>query len=262
MAQYHGRIAPTPTGYLHIGHAKTFQMAYKRAKHAYGILTLRIEDIDKNRCKEKFIQAAIEDIQLMEIQWDYGPNKAGPHEPYFQSQRLENYSLAKDKLLNDSHIYPCTLSRKDIEKLGIPKDTEGEPIISKKISTQHFDPLKKPNWRFQVPQGQKITFIDNRLGKQNGIAGKDFGDFIIWNRDNIPAYELAVVVDDIAMQITEVVRGEDLLKSTFRQILIYNALSAKPPAFYHCPLMMDKEGNKLSKSNRSKSFRDSLNTAA
>src|SRR5205814_7163809 len=105
------------------------------------------------------------------------------------------------------------------------------------------------NWRFRVPDGEEMEFVDKRLGRQTAIAGKDFGDFVIWRRDNLPAYQLAVVVDDAAMQITEVVRGEDLLLSTARQLLIYRALGVTAPEFYHCPLMKDVSGTRLAKRN-------------
>ena len=103
------------------------------------------------------------------------------------------------------------------------------------------------HWRFRVPDGERIDFLDERVGKQSAIAGRDFGDFIVWRRDDVAAYQLAVVVDDAAMQVSEVVRGEDLLVSTFRQLLLYRALNLRPPKFYHAPLVVDKFGKRLAK---------------
>jgi glutamyl-tRNA synthetase len=111
------------------------------------------------------------------------------------------------------------------------------------------------NWRFRVPQGEKLTFCDAHLGLQKATTGEDLGDFIVWRKDDIPAYQLAVVVDDAAMRITEVVRGEDLLASTFRQLLIYRALGCEPPAFFHCPLVTDENGRRLAKRHDSLSLR-------
>jgi glutamyl/glutaminyl-tRNA synthetase len=111
------------------------------------------------------------------------------------------------------------------------------------------------HWRFRVPDGERIDFLDERVGKQSAIAGRDFGDFIVWRRDHVAAYQLAVVVDDMAMQISEVVRGEDLLMSTFRQLLLYHAFGLRPPKFYHAPMVVDKSGKRLAKRNDALSLR-------
>jgi len=111
------------------------------------------------------------------------------------------------------------------------------------------------HWRFRVPDGERIEFVDERVGKQSAVAGRDFGDFIIWRRDDVPAYQLAVVVDDAAMRISEVVRGEDLLVSTFRQLLLYRALDLMPPRFFHAPLVVDESGKRLAKRHGSLSLR-------
>jgi glutamyl/glutaminyl-tRNA synthetase len=111
------------------------------------------------------------------------------------------------------------------------------------------------HWRLRVPDDERINFVDERLGKQSAIAGRDFGDFVIWRRDDVPAYQLAVVVDDNAMQISEVVRGEDLLMSTFRQLLLYRALGLRPPKFYHAPLVLDESGKRLAKRRGALSLR-------
>ena len=111
------------------------------------------------------------------------------------------------------------------------------------------------HWRFRVPDGERIEFVDERIGRQSAVAGRDFGDFIVWRRDDVPAYQLAVVVDDAAMRISEVVRGEDLLVSTFRQLLLYRALDLMPPRFFHTSLVVDESGKRLAKRHGSLSLR-------
>jgi len=142
-----------------------------------------------------------------------------------------------------------------------PHEGEDEPVYpgTCRTSPGTVPDAKVPTgvtWRFRVPQGEKMAFHDGRLGLQPAVAGVDFGDFVIWRKDDIPAYQLAVVADDAAMQITEVVRGEDLLTSTFRQLLLYRALGLQPPAFYHCPLVTDEKGQRLAKRHAALSLRE------
>ena len=274
--RYRGRIAPSPTGLLHVGHARTFWIAAQRAAERRGTLILRNEDLDPQRCLPEFVDAMIEDLRWLEIDWHEGPDCGGPFCPYTQSQRRDVY-LQSWKLLRDmGAIYPCACSRKDVAlAAGAPNDGDNEPIYSGKCrpaesATQ--DPRLRlagrtnasaptqagpagANWRFRVPDGEEICFTDLHLGPQRIIAGQDFGDFIVWRRDDVPAYQLAVVVDDAAMGITEVVRGADLLKSTARQILLYRALGLAMPEFYHCYLVRDEAGVRLAKRHDSLSIR-------
>lgn len=258
---YRGRIAPTPTGLLHLGHAKTFRTAAQRAQEHHGALILRNEDVDRQRCKPQFVEAYINDLTWLGMVWDEGPDVGGPVGPYHQSERTHFYLNAWQLLKDKGHIYPCTKTRKDLHHAPTaPHDDANEAI---------YPPAWRPppgtgmsartpagvNWRFRVPDNETVAFVDRHCGKQAYIAGKDFGDFLVWRRDNVPAYELAVVVDDIAMQVTEVVRGEDLLKSTARQWLLYRALGAATiPAFYHCPLVLDQTGQRLAKRHHSLSI--------
>lgn len=253
--KYIGRLAPTPTGYLHLGHACTFKVAELRARKFKGNLLLRIEDVDFHRCKEEFTLAALEDLNAVGIHWDYGPDKGGPHHPYYQSKRITGYRQIFDHLKAMGCIYPCTLSRKKLKELDVKKDKEGEFLVSRSLASKHYNESQIPNWRFDVSSYSNIEFVDLRLGLKKAMPCSDFGDFIVWNRDNIPAYELAVVLDDIDMGITEVVRGQDLLKSTFRQLCIYKAMGKTAPDFYHCPLILDGNGKKLAKRSHSKSIR-------
>ncbi len=241
---YRGRLAPTPTGYLHLGHAATFQTVCQRATD--GTLILRIEDLDPQRCKPEFVSAAVEDLRWLGFTWDQGP--------FLQSERREQYLEAFRKLLEGGFIYPCTRSRKDVASAALAPHEE-EPVFPVEWRPSGWAPVGEPsgfNWRFRVPDHEEIFFHDGNYGE---IRRRDFGDFLVWNRDDIPAYELAVVVDDMAMGITEVVRGADLLTSTARQLLLYRALGGEPPAFFHCDLLVDAQGRRLAKRDQALTIR-------
>jgi glutamyl-tRNA synthetase len=264
---YRGRIAPSPTGYLHIGHARTFWIAQERARASGGVLVLRNEDIDSTRFKMEFVDATIEDLKWFGFQWQEGPDVGGPFCPYNQSERLQSYRDGLNTLIDGGFVYPCTCSRKDIRSAARAPHAEddAEPIYpgtcrpksdkwrvtsdeitqSSPLITHHSS--RRFAWRFRVPDGEAISFIDGNFGPQQFIAGKDFGDFVVWRQDDVPAYQLACVVDDAAMQITEVVRGADLLLSTARQLLLYRALGLQTPSFFHCELMKDESGTRLAK---------------
>ena len=259
---YRGRIAPSPTGYLHLGHARTFWFAMERAQSANGTLIFRDEDLDTQRCKLEYSQSALEDLKWFGCNWQEGPDKGGPLGPYKQSKRLSLYLSAWETLKEKNLIYPCTKSRKEIRKSTENRNThDQEPIYPEdwRPPLGAGSELKSPdgfNWRFRVPENKKIEFIDQRLGPCQFTSSVDFGDFLIWRKDGLPSYELSVVVDDAAMQITEVVRGEDLLISTARQLLLYSALDLTAPQFYHTPLVVNDAGIRLSKRTDSVSLRE------
>ncbi len=254
---YRGRIAPTPSGPLHLGHARTFWIARQRACDAGGILLLRNEDLDPDRCKPQFAAQMLEDLRWFGFCWQEGPDRGGPYAPYVQSQRRASYLTSWRALAAAGAIYPSSHSRKDIAAaLVAPHDdpvaADAEPLFPPALrpALSTFTMPTAPgemNWRFRIPDGEVLSFVDGRHGLVERTAGVDFGDFLIWRKDGFPAYELAVVHDDHAMQITEVVRGDDLLTSTARQLLLYRALGWQPPAFYHCELMRDAEGQRLAK---------------
>jgi glutamyl/glutaminyl-tRNA synthetase len=262
-ATYRGRLAPTPTGYLHLGHARTFWIAFERARQQHGRLVLRVEDLDIARCKPEYAEAMIADLRWLGFDWDEGPDVGGPFGPYRQQQRLDYYLQVWKALHATGLIYRSPHSRKDVEgALQAPHEDgeDREPIFPTSLRPPPGTAaeLREPgamNWRVRVPDGERITFIDSALGPIERTAGVDFGDFVVWRRDGFPSYELAVVADDQAMQISEVVRGEDLLTSTARQLLLYRALGWQAPAFYHCELVRDEQGRRLAKRSESLSLR-------
>jgi glutamyl-tRNA synthetase len=213
---YRGRLAPSPTGWLHLGHARTFWTAQQRAIAAAGALVLRNEDLDARRFRLEFVDAMLEDLRWFGFQWQEGPDCGGPFGPYSQSERGPLYRAAWEKLRESGWIYPCRCTHGDVLRaLQAPHAGEEEPVYPgtcrpKAGTSFKVEDAEGANWRFRVPDGEKIVFADGFCGSQQFQAGRDFGDFVVWRRDNVPSYQLAVVVDDAAMKITEVVRGADL----------------------------------------------------
>jgi glutamyl-queuosine tRNA(Asp) synthetase len=247
LPPYRGRLAPSPTGLLHLGHAATFDAALQRAQSAEGTLLLRIEDLDTQRSKPHFTEAILEDLTWLGIPWE--------QPVLYQSQRLPLYREALDQLLITGHIYPCRCSRKDLAGMmhAPHEDTDDEPvypgICRPTLDVQQREVPFQPNvnYRFRVPDEAVIRFEDKNLGPQSFKAGTNFGDFLIWRKDGLPSYQLACVVDDADSNITEVVRGRDLLKSTARQILLQRALLLPTPAYFHTQLLTDEHGIRLAK---------------
>ena len=280
-APYRGRLAPSPTGFLHLGHARTFWVAQERARARAGTLVLRNEDLDPQRSQPEFAAAMIEDLRWFGLGWQEGPDCGGPFGPYRQGERTELYRAAFEQLRAAGAVYPCACSRKDVLRAAqAPHAADEEPIYpgtcrpsggsefrvpsSESLGSHQPASNSEPgtrnpepgcNWRFRVPDGEIVAFVDGGQGPQSFVAGMDFGDFVVWRGDDVPSYQLAVVVDDAAMEITEVVRGADLLLSTARQILLYRALGLSPPSFHHCPLMTDDAGVRLAKRHEASSLR-------
>lgn len=259
---YRGRLAPSPTGLLHLGHARTFWIAAQRSIKNHGTLVLRNEDLDPQRSRKEFAGAMIEDLRWLGIHWQEGPDCGGPYGPYAQSQRRADYLKAWRRLWQGGFVYPCTCSRRDrAQSANAPNDVDAdnEPIYPGTCRTRKQTPEKNEpagvNWRFRVPDDEEISFADLNLGRQHYVAGEDFGDFLVWRRDDVPAYQLAVVVDDAAMRITEVVRGADLLKSTARQLLLLRALGYPSLDHFHCELVRDFAGVRLAKRHDALSIR-------
>ena len=261
LRSYRGRLAPSPTGYLHLGHARTFWVAHQRARAAQGTLVFRNEDLDYQRCKPEFVNAMYEDLRWLGLDWNEGPDVGGPFTPYSQSQRRDIYLQCWRQLRDGGFIYPCFCSRKDLERaLQAPHEDDDETpypgTCRNRIATaKDWESPAGISWRFRVPDGEEVMFHDLFFGRQTFTAGRDFYDFLVWRRDDIPAYQLAVVADDAAMQITEVVRGADLLKSTARQLLLISTLGYAVPQYFHCPLMRDENNVRLAKRNDALSLR-------
>ncbi len=250
MPHLRGRLAPTPTGYLHIGHARTFALAAARAGTAGFVM--RIEDLDAPRCRPEYTAAALDDLRWLGLAWTEGPDVGGPHAPYAQSERTAWYLDTWRQLAAAGAIYPSPHSRRDVEAAATAPHAadDAEPIFPASLRPERWERAAAPGgvaWRFRVPDGRVIEFYDAVQGIVRRTAGVDFGDFVVWRRDDLAAYELAVVADDHAMEIAEVVRGADLLTSTARQILLYEALGWQPPAFCHAPLVCDAAGRRLAK---------------
>jgi glutamyl/glutaminyl-tRNA synthetase len=270
---YRGRLAPSPTGLLHLGHARTFWTAFERAQAAGGTLVLRDEDLDAQRSRAEYATAMLDDLRWLGIVWQEGPDVSGPdvsgpdvsgaYGPYRQSERYPLYRAAWERLRAGGWIYPCTCSRRELAAAASAPHEEAdaaeddEPVYPGTCRPGTCRPAAEAgttagtpggaNWRFRVPDGERIEFQDSGVGARSYVAGRDFGDFVLWRRDGVPSYQLACVVDDAAMRITEVVRGADLLQSTARQLLLYRALGLPAPAWHHCPLMRDSQGQRLAK---------------
>ncbi len=265
QSSYRGRLAPSPTGHLHLGHARTFWVAQDRAQAAGGTLVLRNDDLDATRFRLDFVDAMLEDLRWLGFAWQEGPDVGGPHAPYNQSARRTHYRAALEKLHAARLIFPCTRSRRDVlDAIGAPHEgagTDDEPVYPREFRPPADAPLPplgdtiSVNWRFRVPEGEELIFADGRFGEQRAIVGRDFGDFLVWRKDDVPSYQLACAVDDAEMRMTEIVRGADLIKSTFRQLLLFRALGYLPPKFYHCPLMNDAKGERLAKRHDALSLR-------
>jgi len=253
-----GRLAPSPTGLLHLGHARTFFIAHRRARAAKGTLYLRDEDLDPQRSRPEFAAAMREDLRWLGLTWDAELR---------QSDRLPLYFAALQKLLAAGLAYPCSCSRGDLAlSTHAPHEdpaaeSDDEPLYNNRCRpdtpTSHvFDPRRpRRTYRIRTPDHTPISFTDLNAGPQTFTTSIDFGDFLIWRKPltanpsdiGLPSYQLACVVDDALTRVTEVVRGRDLLKSTARQILLQRALGYPTPTYFHCDLMRDSNGVRLAK---------------
>jgi glutamyl-tRNA synthetase len=262
---YIGRLAPSPTGFLHLGHARTFHIAHQRARAANGLLYLRNEDLDPHRSRPEFVTAMREDLLWLGITWDRDLS---------QSDRLPLYRAALTQLLHLGLAYPCTCSRKDLARsISAPhEETPALPDDDEPVYNNRCRPTSPPdstaipphtNYRFRIPTPDPITFTDLHAGPQSFTPGLHFGDFLIWrkalspgDKDGLPSYQLACAVDDALTHITEVVRGRDLLKSTARQILLQRALGYPTPSYFHTDLLRDAaSGLRLAKRHDALSLR-------
>lgn len=242
------RLAPSPTGALHLGNARTFLLNWLMARQRGWKILLRIEDLDGPRIKAGADRQAIEDLQWLGLNWDEGP--------VYQSGRSEIYSRAALQLLLEAKAYPCACTRREVElAASAPHAEDGAAVYpgtcrGKYVTLQEAEAAsgRVPVIRFAVPE-EWVEFVDGFKGQCGFEPAKELGDFVIIKADGTAAYQLAVVIDDAAMGVSEVVRGDDLLDSTPRQMLVYQALglSEKVPNYYHLPLVVGSDGRRLAK---------------
>lgn len=244
-----GRLAPSPTGAQHVGNSRTYLIAWLAARNRGGRVVLRIEDIDSPRVKPGAAESALEDLRWLGLDWDEGP--------IYQTERLPVYESALRVLQSKELIYPCTCSRSDVERAASAPHAEHEGpaypgtcayrtvVDAANLGDRPFA------WRFRI-KPESMEFVDGFRGPTEVRLREIGGDFVVWKSEGTPAYQLAVVVDDAAQQITEVIRGDDLVPSTPRQLLLYETLGLTPlgltpPRFIHVPLVVGPDGRRLAK---------------
>ena len=250
-----GRYAPSPSGDLHLGNLRTALLAWLFARCAGGRFILRVEDLDRPRVRPGAVERMLSDLLWLGLDWDEGPDAGGPYAPYTQSERLEIYQDYLQRLRDAELIYPCYCTRAEIARVASAPQQEDEgpryPGTCRHLTiaqrNQHEARGRRPCWRFRVDEERIVTFTDLLAGYMQQHVQQAVGDFIVCRSDGIFAYQLAVVVDDALMRINQVVRGVDLLYSTPRQILLYEAFNFPIPDFAHVPLMFDEAGKRLAK---------------
>ncbi|MUT67038.1 tRNA glutamyl-Q(34) synthetase GluQRS [Paenibacillus sp. NEAU-GSW1] len=254
QAVIRGRFAPTPSGLMHVGNIWAALLAWLQTRSAGGQFVLRMEDIDKPRCRPALAQQALDDLRWLGLNWDEGPDIGGPYGPYTQSERGAMYEEALRKLQQSGRLYPCFCSRAELLAVASAPHglSEEGPVYNgtcRCLTAEEQEQRranKEPSLRFQINDDQAVAFIDGAAGFKAFAPGAG-GDFVIRRADGIISYQLAVVVDDAAMKITDVLRGYDLLDSTPRQLMLYEALGLPAPRFAHVPLLMGEDGKRLAK---------------
>lgn len=241
LSPVRGRFAPSPTGRFHLGNARTSLLAWLSVRQAGGTLILRVEDLDPQRSKAEHERAQLEDLRWMGLDWDEGPDIGGPHAPYRQSDRAHVHAQHLERL----DVYPCTCTRREINEASVAPHG-GEPVYPGICADgpSHVD--RDPALRWRVPDGQ-IEVHDSIMGTLRQDLRSEVGDFVVRRNDGAFAYQLAVVVDDAVMGVTEVCRGQDLWTSTPRQVALQRALGFETPSYLHVPLVRGPDGEKLNK---------------
>lgn len=240
-----GRLAPSPTGAQHVGNARTYLVAWLSARSRGGTVRLRIEDIDSPRIKPGAAEQALEDLRWLGLDWD--------GDVLVQTARLAHYEAALEELKRRELVYPCTCTRTDVTQAASAPHAELEGptypgTCSRRRAADAYELTgagRSFAWRFRLTHSPPFT--DRLAGEQHIDLARIGGDFVVWKSAGTPAYQLAVVVDDAAMGVTEVVRGDDLVPSTPRQLLLYRALGLTPPEFAHVPLVVGEDGRRLAK---------------
>ena len=245
-----GRFAPSPSGRMHLGNAFSALLAWLSVRSAGGEMVLRQEDLDPQRCRREYALQLEEDLRWLGLDWDRGGSAGGV--AYFQSSRSEVYAHYLSELERKGMIYPCFCTRNQLHAASAPHASDGTPIYAG--SCRNLTPeerraragTRKPALRIRVPE-ETVTFCDRVMGEYTERLDRDCGDFILRRSDGVHAYQLAVVVDDALMGITQVVRGADLLSSTPRQIWLQRQLGFPQPEYCHVPLLYGRDGHRLSK---------------
>ena len=251
---YRGRYAPSPTGPLHLGNARTALLAWLHARAPGGAFVLRVEDLDGPRVRAGMEARILDELRWLGLDWDEGPDVGGPNGPYRQSLLADRHSAALERLREAGLAYPCFCSRAEIAAAshaphGPADEGPRYPGTCRDLSPAELArraAVRRPAWRLRVGEGL-VTFDDLVHGPQAHDVRAATGDFVVMRADGVAAYQLAVVVDDAAMGITDVVRGDDLLPSTARQLLLFRALGLAEPRFAHVPLVVGEDGARLAK---------------
>ena len=247
-----GRYAPSPTGPLHLGNARTALLAWWRARATDSSFVMRVEDLDEARSREEHVQGNLDELRWLGLDWDEGPDVGGPHGPYRQSERHDRYEAALTRLTEGSRVFACYLSRSDLREIAsaphgrAPIYGARERRANERVKAEKIAAGKEPALRFAVQPGV-LSFDDLVHGAQTADAETDVGDVVVRRADRVWSYQLAVVVDDLAMEIDEVVRGADLLDVTATQVALCEALGGTAPAYVHVPLLHDLSGDRMAK---------------
>lgn len=252
-----GRLAPSPTGALHLGNARSFLLAWLSVRSQGGRLVLRMEDLDHPKVKPNAADDALRDLRWLGLDWDEGPDVGGPSAPYVQTRRRALYAEVLERLRAQGLAYPCTCSRKDVESAQSAPHAGEDGLAYDGICRGRFasyaeaaatlPPGRLPVWRFRAPDGVETRFDDLVCGPQRETVADTIGDFALARDPEGAGYMLAVVVDDAAMGVTEILRGDDLLRTTHRQILLQRALGLPTPRYAHVPLVVAEDGRRLAK---------------
>ena len=256
-----GRFAPSPSGEMHLGNAWTALLAWLDIRSRNGVIVLRMEDLDPDRCRVEYAELLLADLRWLGLDWDEGPDRGGPFPPYCQSERTGFYQQAFDRLAAAGLVYPCFCSRAELRSVAsAPHAGEGERVYSGRCSrlgeaeiVRRMAAGHRPAYRLRAAD-RVMDFADGLMGRQQQKLQQECGDFVIRRADGVYAYQLAVVVDDAAMAVDRILRGADLLSSTPRQIYLWEQLGYPPPAYVHVPLLLGSDGSRLSKRHASLSL--------
>ncbi|RPH69051.1 MAG: glutamate--tRNA ligase [Myxococcaceae bacterium] len=243
------RFAPSPTGYLHIGGARTALFNWLEARRDHGRFVLRIEDTDRERSTVESVQAILDGLRWLGLDWDEGPEVGGPYAPYFQTDRLATYRAAADRLVAEKKAYLCYCTKEELEERRKVFERQKRPYKYEGTCRNRTEPVpgRTAVVRFRMPDSDEtVTFEDRVIGKISKQSS-DLDDFVMLRADGIPLYNFGAVVDDHGMEITLVIRGQEHINSTFPQLLVYRALGWKTPDFAHLPLILGPDREKLSK---------------